>query len=983
VTQNGVPLGYVEAKDVGVDLDRTEESEQLKRYRASLRNLILTDYLEFRLYRNGEPVQSVRLAKWQKNGVLRREPNADAQLIALFHGFFDAEVPSIDSSRELAERMARMARLLHDLIRQAFAKEGLTGDLHAQYTAFQQVLIADLSVDQFADMYAQTIAYGLFAARCNHVGPGFARERAGRELPKTNPFLRRLFNTIAGPDLDERISWAVDDLASLLAKADIAAILADFGRTTLREDPVVHFYETFLAAYDPKLRELRGVYYTPEPVVDYIVRSVDALLKRDFKLTDGLADASHVKLKRKRLSANGKSTVEETYETHRVQILDPACGTGTFLHSIIASIRERFAGNAGMWPGYVAEQLLPRIYGFELLMAPYAVAHMKLGLQLKDTGYDFGSEERLRVFLTNTLEEAHEMTGLPLFTQWLAEEAAAAGEVKKNVPIMVVIGNPPYSGHSANKGAWITRLIEDYKKSPELKKPAQAKWLSDDYVKFLRFAQWRIEQTGHGVLAFITNHSYLDNPTFLDMRASLMTSFDDLYVLDLHGNSKKKERAPDGGKDENVFDIQQGVAIALFVKRNTRAKSCTVRRADLWGTRTEKYAWLASCDVTSTPWQDVTPTQAPWLFVKQDMEVLTEYEHGWSVADIFKPNGDPAPGFATQHDDFAISWTKAEAIEKVETLLSTNTEAEAREHFSLCAQSQWSYARAKAELPKLNIAKLAVKVLYRPFDFRFSIYDRNVLVHRRERVNSHMLRDNLALCIPKNQEAVGSDRLDGVFCSDRPVELNLYRRGGAFILPLWLYEEDNLINSKNQDIRRPNLAPSFMKALTDSLGGRKPSPEQTFAYIYAVLYSPRYRTRYRDFLKRGFPRIPLPRQPESFERLVELGHELIELHLLKKAVHVITSYPKAGSNKIEKIEFAPDAKDSSVGHVFINSVQFFDAVPTAVWDFTIGGYQVAHKWLKDRKDRLLTFDELKTYGNIISSLAETIRLQGEIDKALR
>jgi predicted helicase len=344
-----------------------------------------------------------------------------------------------------------------------------------------------------------------------------------------------------------------------------------------------------------------------------------------------------------------------------------------------------------MWPGYVAEHLLPRVYGFELLMAPYAVAHMKLGLQLRETGYDFGADERLRVFLTNTLEEAHEMTGLPLFTQWLADEAAAASDIKKNVPIMVVIGNPPYSGHSANKGGWITGLLDTYKKSPELKKPAQAKWLSDDYVKFIRFAQWRIEQTGYGVLAFITNHSYLDNPTFLDMRASLMGSFDEIYVLDLHGNSKKKERAPDEQKDENVFDIQQGVAIALLVKRTTNTSSAKVYRADLWGTRDKKYNWLFEHEITNTQWEEITPKQAPWLFVKQDTHLLAAYQQGWSLADIFATNGDPAPGFATQHDDFAISFTADEAAAKVAALLATSTEQEARQLFSLCAQSQWSY----------------------------------------------------------------------------------------------------------------------------------------------------------------------------------------------------------------------------------------------------------------------------------------------------
>jgi predicted helicase len=506
VTRKATPLGYIEAKDVGADLARVENNEQLKRYRGSLRNLILTDYLAFRLYRNGELVQTVRLGKWQqKSGAIQYESGGREQLDGLLKAFIDADVPTISTPRELAERMARLARLIEQLTKQVFAREGSKGDLHAQHEAFRKVLIADLSVDQFADMYAQTIAYGLFAARCNHNGPGFSRMQAGKELPKTNPFLRRLFNTIAGADLDERIAWAVDDLAELLARADMPAILADFGRATRREDPVVHFYETFLAAYDPKLRETRGVYYTPEPVVDYIVRSIDALLQKEFALKAGLADQSVVKV----LVPNGDAKKKpKTVEKHRVQILDPACGTGTFLHSVIDQIRERFSKSKGMWPGYVAKHLLPRLYGFELLMAPYAVAHMKLGLQLRETGYDFAADERLRVFLTNSLEEAHALSALPAFAQWLADEAAAASEVKRDAPIMVVLGNPPYSGHSANRGPWIERLMETYKHSAELKKPAQAKWLSDDYVKFIRFAQWRIEQTGYGILGFITNHRY-------------------------------------------------------------------------------------------------------------------------------------------------------------------------------------------------------------------------------------------------------------------------------------------------------------------------------------------------------------------------------------------------------------------------------------------------------------------------------------------
>ena len=983
VTEKGVPLGYVEAKDVGIDLDRTEEGEQLTRYRSSLRNLILTDYLEFRLYRNGEQVQSVTVAKWQRNGVLRREPGAEAQLLALMGAFFDAEVPSIASPRELAERMARMARLVHDLIRQAFTKEGNTGDLHSQYSAFQQVLISGLSVDQFSDMYAQTIAYGLFAARCSHSGPGFTRERAGRDLPKTNPFLRRLFNTIAGADLDERISWAVDDLAELLARADIATILADFGHATRQHDPIVHFYETFLAAYNPKLRELRGVYYTPEPVVDYIVRSVDALLKRDFKLAEGIADSSMVKLKRNRPAIKGKGVVEETFETHRVQILDPACGTGTFLNAVIASIRERFTGNAGLWPGYVAEHLLPRLYGFELLMAPYAVAHMKLGLQLKDSGYDFGSDERLRVYLTNTLEAAHEMTGLPLFTQWLAEEAAAAGEVKKNVPIMVVIGNPPYSGHSANKGAWITGLMEEYKKSPELKKPAQGKWLSDDYVKFLRFSQWRIEQTGYGVLAFITNHSYLSNPTFLDMRASLMASFDDLYVLDLHGSSKPKEVPPNGEKDQNVFDIQKGVAIALFVRRTTRAKSCTVRRADLWGTRDEKYEWLAAHDVGNTAWEEVTPRQAPWFFIKQDAQRFAEYQEGWSVADIFRPNGDPAPGIVTTHDEFAISWTKDEAIEKVDRLLATENEEEARRLFKLCSQDQWNYADAKRDLKDGAWRSKATPILYRPFDTRWTIWDSNVAVHRRERAMGHMLqKGNIGLIT--NRQVNGS--FHHAFVADEIINdcaLSTQSKERSYLLPLYT----NKNAGENADLfNRPESASSisneFINRLNERTGTKKNSTDDIFSYIYAVLNAPSYRVRYSEFLKRDFPRVPLPSNADAFKKLAALGSELIDLHLLRHPRPAITGFPKAGSNRVDKVEFKPDAGNPEQGRVQINTEQYFERMPAKVWEYMIGGYQVPQKWLKDRKGRLLTFDELQHYGRVVAALNDTIRIQAEIDVAI-
>lgn len=975
VTRKGTPLGYVEAKDIGADLSRVEETAQLKRYRASLRNLLLTDYLEFRLYRNGDPVATGRLGRLQKNGVLKRDREGAQQTERLLQWFFQADVPTISSPRELAERMARVARLLHDLIRQVFAHEGRRGDLHSQYDAFRKVLIGDLTVDQFADMYAQTIAYGLFAARCNHAGGGFTREHAGVELPKTNPFLRKLFNTIAGADLDDRIAWVVDDLAELLARADMAAILEDFGRATRQEDPVVHFYETFLAAYDPKLRETRGVYYTPEPVVGYIVRSIDAILRCDFGLKEGLADKSKVRLTVP--TPHGKSK-SKTIETHRVQILDPAVGTGTFLHEIVARVYERYASAKGLWPGYVADHLLPRLYGFELLMAPYAVAHMKLGLQLRETGYDFAADQRLRVFLTNSLEEAHEFASLPLFAQWLADEAAAASEVKRETPIMVVLGNPPYSGHSANKGAWIEDLMETYKQSPELRKPAQAKWLSDDYVKFIRFAQWRIEQTGYGVLGFITNHSWLDNPTFLDMRASLMQTFDVLHVLDLHGNSKKKEVAPDGGKDENVFDIQQGVAISLFVKRRAGTTGATeIRHADLWGSREFKYAWLAEHDVTSTSWQTVVPKAPRRIFVPQDDELLTEYERGWSIVDAMDQNGDPAPGIVTTHDEFAISWTREEAIAKVERFLQTTSEDEARSLWRLCSQSQWNYARAKEELARGDWRERVVPILYRPFDVRWTVYDRNVAVHRRERVMNHMLKPNLSLIVLR--QAIVDGGWNHAFAAGTVSDNRALYSAKSIQsqIPLWLYERasaDPLFSDAPDDSCHANLSPKFLSDLTTKLGNT-PTPPDIFAYAYAVLYAPKYRARYGAFLKRDFPRVPITSDPILFEKLAALGHRLIDLHLMRVTAPNQPGFPIAGNNRVDSVGYRD-------GRVYLNAEQYFDGVSPHVWHYHIGGYQVAQKWLKDRKGRMLTFDELAHYRRVIAALAETVELQKAIDAAI-
>ena len=573
---------------------------------------------------------------------------------------------------------------------------------------FRDALLHNLKPDEFADMYAQTICYGLFSARCEHRGrEPFSRQKAAFELPKTNPFLRTMFGHMAGPELDPRVDWIVDNLAELLNRADMEAILRDFGKRTGHKDPILHFYETFLAAYDPKMREARGVYYTPEQVVSYIVRSVDHILKTDFNLPDGLADSSKVTVN---LSTSDKTGKPKTGECHKVLILDPAVGTGTFLHTVIDHIHEYIVSKrqGGMWSGYVSEHLLPRIFGFELLMAPYTITHMKLSLQLKDKNYDFNTNERLGVYLTNTLEEAFHITEALPFTRWITEEANAAGEVKRDKPVMVVIGNPPYSGHSQTPNerqrridpgqkyevdtklgrktriamktmyrkekTFIGNLIQDYfQVDGKRLREQNPKYLYDDYVKFIRFAQWRIQQTGYGVLAFITNHGYLDNPTFRGMRQNLMSTFDDIYVLDLHGNTKKKEKCPDGSKDENVFDIQQGVAIGIFVKqspdnlKHIAATVAHVHHADLWGlrevqdnhpdsksVRTEtKYGWLAENSLDTTEWTKLKPDSPFYLFVPQNTELREEYERGWKVTDCIPLN---STGIKTHRDHFVLDF---------------------------------------------------------------------------------------------------------------------------------------------------------------------------------------------------------------------------------------------------------------------------------------------------------------------------------------
>jgi len=873
-----------------------------------------------------------------------------------------------------------LAHRLRDLVTSAFQKKLNLPSLGNLYKAFCDTLVPDLTAEQFADMYAQTIAYGLFAARCNSPnGTKFTRQYARDMVPKTNPFLRNIFDHIAGAGLPEIIAPEVDDVAQLLAQADMDSVLKDFGKRTAKEDPVVHFYETFLAEYNPKVREMRGVYYTPEPVVSYIVRSIDHLLKTRFSKLQGLAD-------------------------DKTLILDPAVGTATFLYLVMNEIHESMLSQKqkGMWNDYVADKLLPRIFGFELLMAPYAVAHLKLGLLLLETGYQFKSNQRLGIYLTNTLEEAIKHSEV-LFAQWISEEANAAAQIKKEKPIMVVLGNPPYSVSSLNRGEWIDTLLDDYKTGLHEKKLN----IDDDYIKFIRFAQWRIDKTGYGILGFITNNSYLDGLTHRRMREHLLESFSNIYILNLHGSSRRGEQAPGNIKDDNVFDIQQGVAIGIFVKEPEKIGQKRVYYADMWGAREIKYRTLSESGVESTDWQELTPVAPHFFFVPKDFSLEEEYSNYWSIKDILPLSG---PGIKTERDRVSIHWT-IESVKKTLTDFTSKSEAEIREIYQLGQDSRdWKVGSAKADvIESKSDADLINAILYRPFDTRYTYYTgktRGFIGTPDRRVMQHMAKDNIALLSCRQQAELGFYH---ILCSNKLAEccaVSLKTREITSVFPLYLYPAEKKIQSDKtggkeagvqdvmplQEKREPNLKPEFIEAVSDKLGLKFVSdgkgdlketfgPEDIFNYAYAVFHSPTYRSRYAEFLRIDFPRLPLTSDKGLFQVLAEKGAELVTLHLMEAPAleqqRTQIKFDVSGSNVIDKVTY-----NETGGRVYINKQQYFEGAPPEVWVFQIGGYQICQKWLKDRKGRKLSYDDLVHYQKIVAAIKETIRLMAEIDEMI-
>lgn len=1006
LTKKDIPVGFIEAKDIGdKDLEGEKKSvnkEQFDRYKASLNNLIFTDYIDFHLYNNGEFVTKITIAELTEKGIVAKPENF-ATFENLIKDFCTHIGQTIKSPKRLAEMMAGKARLLSDVIGKALSSDETHNEdstLKEQMIAFKHILIHDITPKGFADVYAQTISYGMFAARLHDPTlDTFSRQEAAELIPKSNPFLRKLFGYIAGPDIDDRIKWIVDNLTEIFLACNVEEILKNYGKTTKMEDPIIHFYETFLSEYDPKLRKARGVWYTPAPVVNFIVRAVDDILKTEFDLPQGLADTSKTKITVNtqtpdKRSATGYKQTEQ--EVHKVQILDPATGTGTFLAEVIKQVNKKFIGQEGIWSSYVENHLLPRLNGFELLMASYAMAHLQLDLLLKETGFKPTKNQRTRVYLTNSLEEYHPDTGT-LFANWLSSEANEANHIKRDTPVMCIIGNPPYSGESANKGDWIMGLMQDYKKEPggkEKLKERNPKWINDDYVKFLRYGQYFIEKNGEGILAFINPHGFLDNPTFRGMRWNLLKTYDKIYTIDLHGNSKKKEVCPDGSPDVNVFDIMQGVSINLFIKTGKKKKNelGKIFHYDLYGKRENKYQFLWDNNLSSVPYVALPNVKPNYFFVQKDFEAEKFYKKGFSVNSLFPTNN---VGIVTSRDSFVIDDNKKVLSERIKNFFILEKE-EIQNKYSLKENKNWKIDDVKNKSKEFNNSSIQ-EISYRPFDNKYLYYENYFIERSRKETMQHFLnRKNIGIVVARQC----ANNWQYIFISKLIGEFNLTgtagRYGSGNYFPLYIYPSQETNEIFTEKDRKPNLNTEIVEQIANKLEieftNEKEEKENTFApidildYIYAVLHSLTYREKYKEFLKIDFPRVPYPKDKNTFWQLVKLGGEIRQIHLLEspKVDDYITTYPKDGSNtittKIAKKDWELFDTENGLGRIWINEKQYFDNIPLVAWVFYIGGYQPAQKWLKDRKERTLEFDDILHYQKIIVALSETDRLMKEIDK---
>lgn len=1011
--RNGQTLiGWVEIKLPSDELDSGKFKAQFGKYRDSLENIVFTNLRDWQLWQwvkdeRENKIEARQVAKVSFD--ITKINGVDSSKFENFLAkFFEGRAHEARTPKQLALALAKKTRLLSKQVEEALDAHGVESDLSRLKETFEKTLIQDISPHQFANMVSETLAYSLFLAALEHGRRGNDEEltltNAIDYLPTNVPILADLYSLIKKvattiPSITDAARLLVDQLNA----SDIDRIRQKLVEHKLGEDPVIQFYEPFLAEYDPKEREARGVYYTPKPVVDYIVKSVDILLREKFGKAKGLADES-------------------------VHLLDPATGTGTFLMSAIQQIysdtkkRNEAQGEVMVQKVFneiVLNHILKHFYGFELLIAPYAIAHLKLTLEVERLGFDFAltrddgdkDNDRFKIYLANTLDDPNKPPA-KLFVGYEAipQESESARKIKSDMPILAIVGNPPYSNFGRmNRGKWILDLLKDYKQNLKEKKIN----LDDDFIKFIRFAQWKLEKTGQGIFAMITSNTFIDGITHRQMRRSLMDTFDEIYIYDLHGNSRKGEVAPGGGKDENVFAIQSGVSINIFVKHPEKQRETDVRYAELWGPREKKFSSLVDEDLIKTNWRSISPQLPNWFFIPKDNAVQEEYEKFRKVTDIFPLHNS---GIQTGRDDPTLQFEENKIAAVVADFRSKRVD-ELKNKYALVDSSGWTTAKARADIME-HQGEIA-KLLYRPFDYRYTYFtgkSAGFLKRPRTDTMRHLIKgDNLGMILVKQLVLEGSYNHFGVSNSAIDERTFLSNRGGTYIAPLYLYPEhfESLFDGVMGTIpaaRQPNVDLLTAREIASKIDKvyypvaeyptekdeDRLTPEDIFYYAYAIFHCPTYRSRYAEQLKIDFPRLPFTSDKTVFSKLVKLGKELVDLHLLGEnplnRKVTIFDKPAAWGVKVGgmRADGLEDWKVTEVRYsekeqrVYVNPDQYIEGIPKDIWEFIIGGYQVCEKWLKERKKtgRTLSTDDLKHYMKIIVSLRETIRLMEEVDNTI-
>ncbi|TKZ36285.1 type ISP restriction/modification enzyme [Brachyspira catarrhinii] len=1033
---NSLIVGYIENKRVNANLEEVIKSEQIKKYLELSDNIIITDYLRFiRIDKNGNITSEVRLCELSelKNGRKPKKLNLEEKankLFEIFKLFLSHKPKPINSAKEFANALAERTKLLKNSLLEMENNERVK----ALYDTFKNTIYSKIDYADFCDNFAQTLTYSLFLAKLNADGEKINLYNLTEYIPKSFPLIRAMSNFLKNlkEGNDEKlktIDWLLIEIVNINNNIDEKLIIEELNKFSLdknlklimNKDPYMHFYETFLSYYNPELREKRGVYYTPQSVVNFIINSIDLVLKKDFNKYKGFGEALN----------QGDS----------ITLLDFAAGTGTFLLDSFRKALSYYDKNSAK---YKPKELINKFYGFEFMIAPYTIAHLKLSQTLKEEfDYNLSDDERLNIFLTNTLETINieEEKGKFSILVDLIKETELAQETKdKN--ILIITGNPPYSGASANKGIFEEEIRSEYKDSLEkeplaivrngkIEKEKNPKWLLDDYVKFIRFAEMKLnKQTEGGIFGFISNNSFLDNPTFRGMRHSLLKSFDKIYILDLHGNVRKKEISPDGSKDENVFDIMQGVSINIFIKNsNSSLRGSETAEAinqdilakvyhyDLFGKREDKYKFLFDNSLNNIEWKELKLESPFFLFVPQDENKKAEYDKGYSVKDMFRIS---STGICSQRDSVVIHKTKESVKEMIKDFCNLSKEENIKKYKIEKDGRDWQIQLAIDSVKKSELNKngVIIQINYRPFDFYWTYYNeetKGFMAYPRTEVMQHFLPslrersrsnpnkidchaskearndNNIGLVINRS---VALDKYQHAFITNKITDLHIMEtsNASAYVLPLYIYDTANvrkILREENEEVggmfedikhfekseRIENFTPKFREFINEKYGYIK--PEKILGYIYAVLFHKEYRKKYFDFLKIDFPKIPFVKSKEDFFKFAKLGEELYNLHLGNLKIQNEVGEPmfKDKQNKNEKIVKAIyNEKDKNL---FVNESLYFKNVDKEVWEYKIGGYQVLDKYLKSHKNENIDYEH---FENVIKILARSIEIEAEISK---